>query len=92
MDLYEQMKEKFFIICGPNVIESEEHTLFMCEKIKEIINDPKNQSNIDLIECMDFLSNEHEELKNTILKLTYHLDEVEFSYNKILEEYKNRTK
>jgi hypothetical protein len=61
-------------------------------KIKEIINDPKNQSNIDLMGCMDFLSNEHEELKNTILKLTYHLDEVEFSYNKILEEYKNRTK
>ena len=58
-------------------------------KIKEIINDPKNQSNIDLIECMDFLSNEHEELKNTILKLTYNLDEVEFSYNKILEEFKN---
>jgi hypothetical protein len=41
---------------------------------------------------MDFLSNEHEELKNTILKLTHHLDEVEFSYNKILEEFKNRTK
>lgn len=61
-------------------------------KIKQIINDTKNQSNIDLMECMDFLSNEHEELKNTILKLTYHLDEVEFSYNKILEEYKNRTK
>jgi hypothetical protein len=61
-------------------------------KIKEIINDPKNQSNIDLMECMNFLSNEHEELKNTILKLTYHLDEVEFSYNKILEEFKNRTK
>ena len=61
-------------------------------KIKEIINEPKNQSNIDLMECMDFLSNEHEELKNTILKLTHHLDEVEFSYNKILEEYKNRTK
>ena len=61
-------------------------------KIKEIINEPKNQSNIYLMECMDFLSNEHEELKSTILKLTYHLDEVEFSYNKILEEYKNRTK
>ncbi len=61
-------------------------------KIKEIISEPKNQSNIHLIECMDFLSNEHEQLKDTILKLTYHLDEVEFSYNKILEEYKNRTK
>ncbi len=45
-------------------------------KIKEIISEPKNQSNIDLMECMDFLSNEHEQLKDTILKLTYHLDEV----------------
>ena len=61
-------------------------------KIKEIINEPLNQSNIDLMECMDFLYNENEKLKDTILKLTYHLDEVEFSYNKILEEYKNRTK
>ena len=40
-------------------------------KIKEIINDPKNQSNIDLMECMDFLSNEHEELKNTIFELSF---------------------
>ena len=38
MDLYDKMKQKFFIICGPNVIESEEHTLFMCEKIKEIMD------------------------------------------------------
>lgn len=61
-------------------------------KIKEIIGEPKNQSNIDLMECMDFLSNEHEQLKEAILKLTFHLDEVEFSYNKVLEEYKNRNK
>lgn len=38
MSLYEQIKQKFFIMCGPNVIESEEHTLFMCEKIKEIMD------------------------------------------------------
>ena len=38
MNLYEQMKQKFFIMCGPNVIESEEHTLFMAEKIKEIMD------------------------------------------------------
>jgi 2-dehydro-3-deoxyphosphooctonate aldolase (KDO 8-P synthase) len=38
MSLYEQMKQKFFIMCGPNVIESEEHTLFMAEKIKEIMD------------------------------------------------------
>jgi 2-dehydro-3-deoxyphosphooctonate aldolase (KDO 8-P synthase) len=38
MDLYNQMKQKFFIMCGPNVIESEEHVLFMAEKIKSIID------------------------------------------------------
>ncbi len=38
MDLYYKMKEKFFIMCGPNVIESEEHTLYMAEKIKEIMD------------------------------------------------------
>lgn len=38
MDLYEQMKNKFFIMCGPNVIESEEHVMYMCEKIKEIMD------------------------------------------------------
>lgn len=32
------MKNKFFIICGPNVIESEEHTMFMAEKIKQIMD------------------------------------------------------
>ena len=32
------MKKKFFIICGPNVIESEKHTLYMAEKIKEIMD------------------------------------------------------
>ena len=38
MDIYKKMKEKFFIMCGPNVIESEEHTLYMAGKIKEIMD------------------------------------------------------
>ena len=33
-ELYTKMQNKFFIIAGPNVIESEEHTLFMAEKLK----------------------------------------------------------
>lgn len=37
-NLYEIMKEKFFIICGPNVIESEEHILYMCGEIKKIMD------------------------------------------------------
>jgi len=32
---YNQLKEKFFIIAGPNVIESEEHVLFMAKTLKE---------------------------------------------------------
>jgi len=32
---YNQLKEKFFIIAGPNVIESEAHVLFMANQLKE---------------------------------------------------------
>jgi len=33
---FNDLKNKFFIIAGPNVIESEEHTLMMAQKLKEI--------------------------------------------------------
>lgn len=33
---YSKLKEKFFIISGPNVIESEEHVLFMAKSLKKI--------------------------------------------------------
>lgn len=36
--LYEQMMNKFFIMCGPNVIESEEHVMYMAEQIKKIMD------------------------------------------------------
>jgi 2-dehydro-3-deoxyphosphooctonate aldolase (KDO 8-P synthase) len=32
---FQDLQEKFFIIAGPNVIESEEHTLFMAKALKE---------------------------------------------------------
>ena len=32
------MSNKFLLICGPNVIESEEHTLMMAQKIKSVIS------------------------------------------------------
>ena len=35
---YEQLKNNFFIIAGPNVIESEEHVLFMAKSLKEIFS------------------------------------------------------
>jgi 2-dehydro-3-deoxyphosphooctonate aldolase (KDO 8-P synthase) len=35
---YDNLKNKFFIIAGPNVIESEEHVLFMAKTLKEIFS------------------------------------------------------
>lgn len=34
---YEQLKNNFFMMIGPNVIESEEHCLFMAKEIKKIL-------------------------------------------------------
>jgi len=38
MDLYNKLKSNFFIISGPNVIESEEHTLKMAHAIKKVMD------------------------------------------------------
>lgn len=35
---YKDLKKKFFVMAGPNVIESEEHTLMMAGKLKEIFD------------------------------------------------------
>ena len=61
-------------------------------KITKILLEYKNSSNKDLLETMDFLQNDFEETKKNIIKLTHHLDSSEIIYNKILNEYKSRTK
>ena len=62
------------------------------EKILEILKDYKNTSNKDLLDAMDFLKNDFDKTKEMILKLTYHLDSTEITYNKLLEEINNRGK
>ena len=37
-NLYQRLKNNFFIMAGPNVIESEEHVLFMARTLKEIFD------------------------------------------------------
>jgi len=61
-------------------------------KITKILLDYKTSPNKDLIEVMDFLENDFQETKKNIIKLTHHLDSSEIIYNKILNEYKKRTK
>jgi hypothetical protein len=62
------------------------------EKILEILSDYKNKSNKELTDTMNFLLDDFNKTKDLILKLTYHLDSTENSYNKILEEINKRTK
>jgi hypothetical protein len=62
------------------------------ENIKNIILEYKTAPNRDLVEVMSFLEKDYEETKTHIINLTHHLDNSEMVYNKILKEYKERTK
>lgn len=62
------------------------------EKLKKIILESDSRPNSDLVKAMDFLQEDFEETKKTLIKLTRHLDGVENLYNKLLKEYKKRNK
>jgi len=62
------------------------------EDIKNLILEYKTIPNRDLVEVMDFLQKDYEDTKKHIINLTHHLDNSEMVYNKILKEYKERTK
>jgi hypothetical protein len=61
------------------------------DKIVDIVNDFKNHSNKDLILALETLNKEFVTTKETVIKLTYYLDNLENNYNTILKEYKDRT-
>jgi len=61
------------------------------EKVLEIIKDFKSRSNKDLIFVMDFIQEDFNLTKDTLIKLTTHLDKLELTYNIILKEYESRT-
>ena len=60
------------------------------KEVKNILSDYKNKPNRNLVEVMDYLKEDFEKTKDTIIKLTYHMDMTEKEYNKIYEEYKKR--
>jgi hypothetical protein len=60
------------------------------DKVLKIANDYKSHSNKDLIFAMDFIKEDFEKTKESIIKLTHHLDKLENSYNLILNEYETR--
>lgn len=60
-------------------------------KTMEVINDPKLSSNSDLIFAMDVIQKDFESVKETLIKLTHHLDSLENTYDLVLKEYNSRT-
>lgn len=60
------------------------------EEVIELSKDVKNRSNVELTNAMNNLTKNHFDTKNTIIDLTYYLDNVEEMYNKILAEYNSR--
>lgn len=62
----------------------------VAKKTIEVINDPSNSSNSDLQMAMDVIQKDYQTIKDDIIKLTYHLDNLEETYNKILKEYNIR--
>lgn len=62
------------------------------EKIVKIINECKESSNKDLIFAMNFIKEDFDLTKDSLIKLTHHLDKLENSYNLLLKEYQSRSK
>jgi prefoldin subunit 5 len=60
------------------------------EKVLKIVSDYKSQSNKDLIFAMDFIKEDFEKTKESIITLTHHLDKLENTYNLVLNEYEIR--
>lgn len=61
-------------------------------KINEILKNIEDSTNKELKICLDFLSDDFEQTKLSIIKLTKHLDSTEVLYNRVLKEYEKRVK
>jgi len=60
------------------------------EKVVNIIKDYKSSSNSELTFVMDFIQEDFKKTKESLFKLTNHLDKLESLYDLILTEYQKR--
>lgn len=61
-------------------------------EILEIIKEFKERSNKDLQLAMDFIQEDFNVTKESLLKLTHHLDKLENTYNLLYKEFTERNK
>ena len=64
----------------------------MDDKLKNVIINYKSLPNKELEFGLGLISEDFEDTKKLLVKLTHHLDSLEKNYNNILEEYKTRNK
>ena len=60
------------------------------KKAMEVIDNPSESSNSELKLAMDIIQSDFTNLKDNLIKITYHLDTLEETYNKLLTEYNKR--
>lgn len=60
------------------------------EELTTIVKEVNNRPNSDLIKAMDFLREDFDQTKETIVQLTHHMDNIETMYDIIHKEFKNR--
>jgi len=60
------------------------------KKAIEVIDNPSESSNSELILAMDVIQSDFTTLKDNLIQITYHLDTLEETYNKLLTEYNKR--
>ena len=61
-------------------------------EVLQIIKEHKDRSNKDLQIALEFINEDFKVTKESLIKLTHHLDATEKAYNKLLDEFQNRTK
>lgn len=59
-------------------------------EILQIIKEHKDRSNKDLKLAMDFIQEDFNMTKESLIKLTHHLDKLENTYNMLHKEFMNR--
>lgn len=59
-------------------------------EISEIIREHKTRPNKDLVVALEFIKKDFDLTKDTLLRLSSHLDKLEMSYNALLKEHQSR--
>ena len=69
---------------------SSEKNRVTSNEIAEIIKEHKTRSNKGLVVALEFVKKDFELTKESVIKMTEHLDKLEVAYNIILKEYNSR--